>query len=187
MTVEIKWRAFLTLRGLTLPLIVSLLLTTCARQDKNSPRAVAGESTNVLGNKIPDVAQAILEHAQQFELLSLDPSSQEGSPKGSFHGYKILGKTVVKDATTQRRLVSAFERGVAENTGVALACFNPRHGVSVKSGERSADFVICFECRQVQVSGAVEGEFLVGASPQSLFDQVLRDASASLLDRERRD
>jgi hypothetical protein len=155
-------------------------MTACAKQTSNPPQSLAAESTTEHQNIIPDEARVILEHADQFELLSLNPRLQEGPRERSFHGYLVLGKTVVRDAEDQKYIVSAFERGVAENGGVAAACFNPRHGIRANSGGRRVDFVICFECRQVQVFGPVNSQFLISASPQQFFDQILRAANVPL-------
>lgn len=136
-------------------------------------------------NHIPDDARAILTHADQFELLSLNPQPRPDLGERGFHGYEVLGSTVIKDAGIQGRLVSAFEKGVSENQGVAAACFNPRHGIRAASAGRTADFLICFECAHVTVYGipAGEQEFLISQSPQTLFNQILREANVPLADR----
>jgi hypothetical protein len=153
----------LTLHRLALLIISGVMLTAC-------------------GDKVPEDARAILKYADQFELLSLNPSRLPGSAEGSFHGYNILGSTAINDADTLKRLVYAFEKGVSENHGFIAACFNPRHGIRVTSGGRTAEFVICFECAQVQVyvAGGVERTFLISGSPQALFNEVLRDAHVPL-------
>ena len=142
-----------------------LALAACARQSEN---------------KIPRVSKAILEQADQFQLLSLDPVYQVKAVKDDFYGYKVLGTTLVKDAETRKKLVSAFERGVAENQGIMAACFNPRHGIHVTRGGKTADFVICFECDQVSVHGDVQGHFLITGSPQPVFDRALLNANVPL-------
>jgi hypothetical protein len=129
---------------------------------------------------IPAAAKTILEQADEFELFSLDPRPPRKPAKGTFHGYKILGSTEVQDTSTRRRLVTALERGIAENEGIMMACFNPRHGIHVTRAKEHADFVICFECDQIQISGAASGEVLTTGSPQPIFNQVLRDAKVPL-------
>ena len=136
-------------------------------------------------NRIPEAAKAVLENADRFELFSLDPVYRERPPKNAFHGYEVLGKADISDTPTRRKLVSAFERGVAENQGLMAACFNPRHGIWVTRGDKTVDFVICFACDQVHVGGDVHGFFLVTGSPQPVFDQVLRDAKVPLAPKRR--
>jgi hypothetical protein len=130
--------------------------------------------------KIPGKSKAILERADQFQLLSLEPGFQRESKPDDFHGYKVLGDTPIRDAETRKRIVAAFEKGIAENSGMIAACFNPRHGISATRNGQQADFVICFECAQFHVYGVDHGTFLVDGSPRELFDQVLRDAQIPL-------
>src|SRR5438034_1378613 len=122
-------------------------------------------------NKIPDELQAILEKAEKFELLSLSPEHLQEKPKDGFHGWRILGKTAMKDADARMNLVAAFKKGVAENKGIVARCFNPRHGIRVTHDGKTADFVICFECYQVQayVGDKQEKGFLITDSPASAF------------------
>jgi hypothetical protein len=131
-------------------------------------------------NHIPTGARETLEHADQFELLSLSPEHLREPAKIDFHGFKVLGQIYIKDAAVRRKLVLAFERGVRENDGVIAACFNPRHGIHVVHNGKTADFVICFECRQVHAYGDDGGEFLISDSPQPVFDGVLREAHVPL-------
>jgi len=135
------------------------------------------------GNVIPAPAAAILNQADHFELLSLDPRPQWEPAEGDFHRYKVLGTVVINDAETRKKIVSAFKRAVAENQGIVAACFNPRHGISVTRNGNQEDFVICFECAQVEVFGEVQGEFLITGSARALFDSVLRGSGIPLSDR----
>ena len=63
-----------------------------------------------------------------------------------------------------------------------MACFSPRHGIRVTRHGRVTDVVICFECRQVRVyrDGHSVASFLTSASPQPVFDDVLRQANVPL-------
>jgi len=145
---------------------------------------VIGLSAQVAGqeNKIPDQARAILENASQFELLSI---GHDPSPKNSgeeFHRWPVIGKTTIKDPDTRKRLVAALEKGVEENKGDSMKCFNPRHGIRVTHDGMTADFVICFECFQVvvYVTGDKEQRFLITASPAPVFNQTLQHAKVPL-------
>jgi hypothetical protein len=133
-------------------------------------------------SKIPAGARTALEKADQMELLSTDPASQQEKPKDDFHGWKVLGRTQIKDADTRKKLVAALKKGVGENDGMAAACFHPRHGIRATQGSKTTDFVICFECFQVQVYAGEkrDGSFLTTDSPQPVFDQVLREAGVPL-------
>jgi hypothetical protein len=133
-------------------------------------------------HKIPDAARAILEKAEAFELLSLDPVEPKEKVKDDFHGWKVLGKTTVKEAASRKQVVESFEKGVSEYKEGPAKCFNPRHGIRVTHEGKTADFVICFECAQTHVS--VKGEkvetFLVSQSPADVFNEVLKKAGVPL-------
>ena len=124
-------------------------------------------------NRLPSSTISVLQHADQFELLSLDPKYGY-SENGSFHGYRVLGRVVISDANTHQKLVSALLQGMRENSGEAAHCFNPRHGIYAIRKGNQADLVICFECLQVQLFGAAQGGYLVSRSPQAVFDAVLK-------------
>jgi len=131
-------------------------------------------------NFIPAAAKTILEQADTFELLSLEPHFQGRHVKGAFHGYKILGSTAIQDASTRKRLVQELEGGVAENQCWITMCFNPRHAIRVTRAKKYADFVICFECSRVEIYGVAAGAVLTSGSPQSAFDQALVNAKVQL-------
>jgi hypothetical protein len=143
----------------------------------------AHESTSKSRNVIPATVAAILEQADHFDLLSLDPHFRGKAAKDDFHGYKVLGTAVIEDPETRKRIASAFKRAVAENQGYMAACFNPRHGIRVTRNMKQADFVICFECAQVEVFGENYGRFLISNSAQPLFDSVLRSSGIPREDR----
>jgi hypothetical protein len=129
-------------------------------------------------NKLPEAALAVLSRATDFELLSLDPGSEERSPKDGFHGYKVLGKTAVKDALVQKRLVKSFAKGMAGDIAPAK-CFNPRHGIRATRDGKTVELVICFECSQFDLydaSGEEGKRLLVNQTPEPAFDKVLNDA-----------
>jgi hypothetical protein len=145
---------------------------------------VIGLSVKVAGqeNKIPDQARDILKKAMQFELLSIGHDPSRKKPAEDFHGWPVIGKTTVKDPNTRNRLVAALEKGVEENKGDSMKCFNPRHGVRATNDGMTADFVICFECYQVMVyvGGGGEQRFLITDSPASVFNQTLQSAKVLL-------
>jgi hypothetical protein len=135
------------------------------------------------GNVIPATSATILEQADHFELLSLDPRPQWEPAEGDFHRYKVLGTVTINDPETRKKLVTAFKKAVAENQEYVAACFNPRHGIRVTRNEKQADFVICFQCAQVEVFGEVSGRILIGNSARALFDSVLQSSGIPRTDR----
>src|SRR5262249_13241443 len=102
-------------------------------------------------------------------------------PKDNFHGWKVLGKTAVKEKADRGKLVEALEKGIKENDGTVAACFNPRHGIRVAKGDKTIDLVICFECFSLEVwKGEERSSVLTTGSPQKAFDKVLTDAKVPL-------
>ena len=138
-------------------------------------------------SKIPEPARAVLDRATQFVVYSLEPSQSEGGnlPDG-FHGWKVLGKTVVKDAEARKQVVSALARGVEENDGSKPDCFEPRHGIRAVQDGKTLDLVICFQCLQVKayVGEKADRGFLTKGSPQPVFDKVLKDAGVPLAKKQ---
>jgi hypothetical protein len=170
-------------RSPSMPWIRSVLFTLFAL-----PVDSASVSAAENDNRIPDDLRATLEKADQFELLSLSPDRPQEKPKDAFHGWKILGKTTVKDAETRKKLIAAFKKGVEDNKGTAAACFNPRHGIRVTQDGKTADFVICFECFRVQVFVGDKSEkgFLITDSPTGAFDGVLKEAKVPLAEKPKK-
>jgi hypothetical protein len=91
----------------------------------------------------------------------------------------------VKVAEDRNRLATAFKKGVAENKGIVANCFNPRHGIRVTHDGKTVDFVICFECFQVQafVDDKPVSGFLITDSPAAEFNGVLKDAKVPLAEK----
>jgi hypothetical protein len=132
----------------------------------------------------PATYAAALEKGTEFELLSLHPLAYEATPENSFHGWKVIGKTLITDDATRKQVVAAFNKGIQEGD-VMADCFNPRHGIRVKLSERMVDFVICFECDGVEVffNDKRQEGFACTAKPQSAFDEALTAGGAELAPR----
>jgi hypothetical protein len=136
----------------------------------------------VYENRLPDAAQAILEKADRMELFSLDPKRATKKPKQDFHGWKVLGQTVVKGRKVRKRIVTAVEKGIAKSDGSAAACFDPRHGIRATHKGKSVDLVICFECLQIEiyVDNQKAKGVLTTQSPETVLDTVLRNSKVPL-------
>jgi hypothetical protein len=132
-------------------------------------------------NKLPDNITAILDKATEIELLSLDPTPRKDDDK-DFHGYKILGKTTVKDAETRKALLAALYKGIKDSDGSAAKCFNPRHGVRATVDSKTVELVICFECLQIATYPALPrmGTVLTTRHAESTFNKVLTEAKVPL-------
>ena len=84
-----------------------------------------------------------------IDVLSLDPQGGEES-KDAFHDYKAPARATVKDDDA-RNAVAAVLKGVAESDGAIAKCFEPRHGLHVVYKGKTYDFLICYQCTQIQV------------------------------------
>jgi hypothetical protein len=144
---------------------------------------VTGVLAYLRWHAMPLVAWHALNDADHYELFSLNP--RLSGP--GFHGHEILGRTLVTDASTQKRLNDALRSGARESNGSIMACFNPRHGIRVTDAGVTTDLAICFECRQVEVfqGGKMIASFPITNSPQPTFDSVLKAAAVPLPPSER--
>lgn len=131
-------------------------------------------------NKLPDEVQAVLDKADEVEVLSLDPDKPKDKPKDDFHGYKVLGKTTVKK-DDKKAVVEAICKGIADSGLKTALCFNPRHGLRATHDGKTVELVICFECLFVEVfPGDRCSNVRTTSTPQKVFDKVLTDAKVPL-------
>lgn len=139
--------------------------------------AIAGE--------LPAPLQAALEKGGEFHLFSIRPARVETTPGAlHFHGWEVIGRTSIRDEDQRKKLVAAFENGVKENQGIGAACFRPRHGIRISEPGKTTDFIICFECFQVQVvvDGLPQKAVLVTRTPEPAFNEALKRAKLPLSD-----
>src|SRR5262245_31405033 len=61
----------------------------------------AGGARGEEKEQLPAVARDVLARVKQFELYSLQPDDEKPGEAGRLHGWKVLGKTTVKDAKTR--------------------------------------------------------------------------------------
>lgn len=131
---------------------------------------------------IPPTERAVLESAATMEVFGLDPNlgkrrSAEDEKTIGFHGYPVLRRVQVNDESTRSKVARAVVRGWRQFNDEPFKCFDPHHGIRVTRSGQTADFVICFSCKQVSVYSATEyaGSFLTGDAAEELFDRLLKD------------
>ena len=121
---------------------------------------------------------------EELVLYSIDGREEREDVSSSdeqFHGYPILGKLQVKQATARAAIIAAIKGGVAQSDGSAAACFWPRHGIHVVENGESADYVICFECSQMAIYHRENKDSAPTTSyPQSVLDGYLEGAGIPL-------
>ena len=143
-------------------------------------------------SKMPPGARAALESADKLELFSLDPDrhqrideadDQKSAAGTHFHGWKVLGSTQLTDRLERSKIIQMFQKGVDESGDAAASCFIPRHGIRVVANGKTVDFVICFQCFQVEWfedDQRRQEEILIARSPEPAFDRALKQAGVPL-------
>jgi hypothetical protein len=131
---------------------------------------------------MPWASMRALTEADEYELMSIDPQWSESER----HHHRILGSVSIADLTIRQKLNAALQAGARESNGTAMACFNPRHSIRVTHAGITTEFLICFECRQVQVwrNGKIIASFLTSPSPEPVFDDVLQKANVPLAPKD---
>lgn len=116
---------------------------------------------------------AILLRSREIALFSLEPDLAKPSA-AKFHGYPILGSTMLSDPE-RRIILERFVAGIDVHPTIAAACFLPRHGLRVKSHGHTLDFLICFQCIQVEIYRDNERVSWWGTNnaAQQVFNEVL--------------
>jgi hypothetical protein len=94
-----------------------------------------------------------------------------------FRNYRVIGSTEIVSPEERARVLDAFAKSVFDfvSGAYSIECFDPRHGLRVSIDGRTMDFLICFECQQVETKGfgKISG-FSVNGEAQPVFDEVLR-------------
>lgn len=133
--------------------------------------------------KLPDQAKAILDNASEFELYALDPGQKQNKSdkEAALHGWRVLGKTQVKEVETRQKLVAAVEHDLANATVVAN-CFDPRHAIRATHEDQTVVLLICYKCRQmhVHIDGKYVADLVIATGSRPLLDKVLLDAEVPL-------
>jgi hypothetical protein len=76
----------------------------------------------------------------------------------------------LSDAAKCRELSRLVLKGIRDSDLSAAMCFDPRHGLRVRTDAHTLDLVICFECLQIHAYGDV-------FAPSVTRDQVLTRAA----------
>jgi len=117
---------------------------------------------------------------EQLTLYSIDGvRDPRNMPKAEeqFHGYPVLGKIEVTDAKVRQEIMAAIKDGMARSDGALPKCFWPRHAIRAFEKGKKIDYVICFECLQLQIhaNGTPQTEPTT-REPQSVLNKHLKAA-----------
>ena len=132
----------------------------------------------------------------KFELYSIDSrpffKSKGTVHKGEIGNWPILGKIDITDAVVRLGLADVFVAAASMPGDYQVACFVPRHAIRIMHAGKNVDFIICFECGNVNVDGILPalpevsrrgdwfGKFEVGDAPEAKFDLILKQAKITL-------
>jgi hypothetical protein len=100
-------------------------------------------------NKLPAIAEKAITAPEAATLYSLEPEDYN-KPGAKFHQVHILGKTTLS-ADDARKVGAQFKLAVDHWDGMLANCFNPRHGLRITYQHHVFDFVLCYECHQMEV------------------------------------
>jgi len=139
--------------------LAALLAGLLTRADAARPRLPA------------DVFRA-LDRPTEISLYSTNPDPEAFHWWFShwFHDYRIIGRVSVVDPVERRQVAAVVRHAAQTYLGETKCMFSPRHGVRLSSGPKTYDFLICFECLQMQVYSGdqVIAALSIGGSPEAL-------------------
>lgn len=125
-----------------------------------------------------------LKSADRLELISLGPAADDLNGPAIYAGSGVLGSTQITDKAVVARFVDALRVGIRDHDGSIAKCFWPRHAIRATMAGRTREWVICFQCLQIQIH--VDGNknpklmALVSRTPEPIFDEVLKKAGVPL-------
>jgi hypothetical protein len=111
--------------------------------------AVCPATAADLDNKLPDAVVAAFQNPDQVTLYAIEPDL-EPTTDSDFHHYKVLGKSII-DRKDSRLALSDVQSSLANWNQRIGMCFNPHHGLRVRSGKHTYDLVICYLCQGLLV------------------------------------
>ncbi len=149
-------------RCLTAALFLMVMLTACSTK---SPQLAT----------VPDT----------LTLYSIDGGKERPASvdkdKEAFRGYPVIGKVDVTDAKAKKALMDALKEGMDASDGQIAGCFRPRHAIRASTNGQTTDYVICFECTQLQVYTDDKPKTeTITRKPKSVFNTQLKTAKIPL-------
>ncbi|MEY2488331.1 MAG: hypothetical protein QOC70_273 [Verrucomicrobiota bacterium] len=136
-----------------------------------------------VSNSIPEMAMRALEYTPQITLYALNPTPDAGdvANPGVLHRFRIIGQTTLSSTEVRQRLVRTLQQDISRSEEGYDMCFFPRHAISARNEDTSYDFLICFECKRVEIFAnkmriATTG-FVASEEP---YDEIFRSAGLSI-------
>jgi hypothetical protein len=153
-------------------LLLVLIATSASPQDPDSLVDPAAQKA------LADSLSSLLRPESRVFLYAMHPELPRGRARKRaemFHGYRVLGRTEIKDQSERQALLDALAEGVASSNGVIAYCFEPRHALRIETGDTRVDLNICFECLQIHPVGFHGDRAIpVTRAPEGIFDASLK-------------
>ena len=103
--------------------------------------------------ELPAEARAALDRTKRCEVYGLDPEKKlSGVPPRQIQlqGFAVIGKTEVTSPDLLSKIQTLVIEGIA-NGGPGTAClFVPRHAISIQDENGQYDFLICYQCGELE-------------------------------------
>ena len=129
------------------------------------------------------VVVAVPEKLTLYSIDGRDPDARYEPRDGeTFQGYPSLGKVEVTDPAKRKEIMTSLMNGIAlADPGDVPECWWPRHAIRAVAKGRVTDYVVCFECLQLEihVAGSLTWKH-VTPEPQKVLDKYLNAAKIPL-------
>jgi hypothetical protein len=146
--------------------------------------ACSGRRDRLALKDLPAEAKAILVHADELDLYSLEPLERASEGEQKLRGWKVLGKTTFTSPAQVTQLLAALDEGLADPQARGAKCFDPRHAIRGSWQGKTAEVLVCFECgwAYVYLGGGAKAAAVVEMSraPERTFNRLLTDAGLPL-------
>ncbi len=132
---------------------------------------------------------SLFREADTLTLLSIDGATESCFPERvktdgpMYFRWPLLGQVDIPAGPARDKLLAALAHGLQNAPRREMACFLPRHVLRAVKGDRSVDYVICFECCNLDVydqEGSHIGHRFISNSPAAMFNKTLEDAGIPL-------
>jgi hypothetical protein len=101
-------------------------------------------------NALSEEAVQAMRSPNSAILYSIEPAEQPKPGDKVFHGFKVLEQTNL-DPKQAKLAADAFQKAVRDWDSVTYESFEPRHALRISSGGHTYDFLLCYQCHELDV------------------------------------
>ncbi len=141
---------------------------------------ISTQAATVSANNLSEEAARALRSPNSAILYSIEPSEQPKPGDKVLHGFKVLGQANL-DPKRAQLAANAFQKAVKDWDEVMYECFEPRHALRISAGGHTYDFLLCYQCHELDVykDDKLLDNFGAAGSPKFL-NGMLTEAHVSL-------